>query len=152
MPKHESSCIEDPSFSWSLFLLSVSVVVLWLSSLLDALKAQAVSSLCLHSSQSHLHVSCARWVTFLTSPFTSSPISSSLPSSCSSCCFTPSTSLMSWITSPRTSAEELGPLAEQNSFTGYDWGLCRVHPGVLKRATVPWRLRLRWYYHRSDAP
>ena len=28
---------------------------------------------------------------------------------CSSCCLTPSTSLMSWITGPRTSAEELGP-------------------------------------------
>ena len=54
------------------------------------------------------------------SPFTSSPISSSLPSSCSSCCLTPSTSLMSWITSPRTSAEELSPLAEKNSFTGYE--------------------------------
>ena len=47
-------------------------------------------------------------MTSSTSPFTSSPISSSLLSSCTSCCLTPSTSLMSWITSPRTSAEELG--------------------------------------------
>ena len=31
-------------------------------------------------------------------------------------------------------------------------GLCRVHPGLLDRATVPWRLRLRWHHHRSDAP
>ena len=30
--------------------------------------------------------------------------------------------------------------------------LCRVHPGVRDRATVPWRLRLRWHHHRSDAP
>ena len=30
------------------------------------------------------------------------------------------TSLMSWITSPRTSAEELGTLAEKNSSTGYE--------------------------------
>ena len=27
---------------------------------------------------------------------------------------------MSWITSPRTSAEELGPLAKKNSSTGYE--------------------------------
>ena len=52
--------------------------------------------------------------------FTSSPFSSSLLSSCSSCCLTPSTSLMSWITSPRTSAEELGTLADKNSSTGYE--------------------------------
>ena len=30
-------------------------------------------------------------------------------------------------------------------------GLCRRHPGVLKRAAVPWWLRLRWRHHRSDA-
>ena len=121
--------------------------------------AQAGSSLSLHSSHSHPHVSCARWVTSSTSPFTSSPISSSLLSSCSSCCLTPSTSLMSWITSPRTSAEELGPLAKKELLHRlwaqrplHHGGLCRVHPGVLKRATVPWRLRLRWHHHRSDAP
>ena len=61
-----------------------------------------------------------RTVTSSTSPFTSSPIPSSLLSSCSSCCLTPSISLMSWITSPRTSAEELGPLAKKNSSTGYE--------------------------------
>ena len=59
-------------------------------------------------------------MTSSTSPFISSPISSSLLSSCSSCCLTPSTSLISWITSPRTSAEELGPLAKKNSSTGYE--------------------------------
>ena len=45
------------------------------------------------------------------------PISLSLPSSCSSCCLTPSTFLMSWITSPRTSAEELGHPDENNAST-----------------------------------
>ena len=30
-------------------------------------------------------------------------------------------------------------------------GLCRVRPGVLDRATVPWRLRLRWRHHRQGA-
>ena len=58
-------------------------------------------------------------MTSSTSPFTSSPISSSLLSACSSCCLLPSTSLMSWI-SPRTSAEELGPLVKNNSSTGYE--------------------------------
>ena len=105
MPMHESSCNGDPSF-FVVSLFVVSVVVLWLSSLIDA--------------HTHRHVSCARWVTSPTSPVTSSPISSSLLSSCSSCCLKPSTSLMSWITSPRTSAEELRPLAEKNSSTGYE--------------------------------
>ena len=31
-------------------------------------------------------------------------------------------------------------------------GLCRIHPGVLRRAADPWWLRLRWRHHRSDAP
>ena len=31
-------------------------------------------------------------------------------------------------------------------------GLCRIHPGVLERAAVPWWLRLRWRHHRQDAP
>ena len=58
-------------------------------------------------------------MTLSTSPFASSPISSSLLSSCISCCLTPSTSLISWITTTRTSAEELGPLDKKNSSTGY---------------------------------
>ena len=41
-------------------------------------------------------------------PSSTSPLTSS-SFSCPSCCLTPSTSLTSWITSPRTSAEELGP-------------------------------------------
>ena len=52
-----------------------------------------------------------------TYPFISSPISSSLSFSCSSCYFTPSVSL-SLITCPRTSTEELGTLAKKNSSTG----------------------------------
>ena len=81
--------------------------------------AHCGSSLSLRSAHGHPHVSCARWVISSTSPFTLSPSSSSLLSSCSSCCFTPFTSLMSWITSPRTSAEERGTFAEKNSSTGY---------------------------------
>ena len=54
-----------------------------------------------------------------TSLFTSSPSSTSLLSSCSSCCLTPSASQMSWMTSPRTSAEELGKW-EKNSSRGYE--------------------------------
>ena len=91
-------------------LLSVSVVVLWLSSLTHA-HAHCGSSLSLRSSHGHPHVSCARRMTSSTSPRTSSPISSSLLSSCSSCCPTASTS------SPRTTAEELGTLAKNNSST-----------------------------------
>ena len=30
-------------------------------------------------------------------------------------------------------------------------GLCRIHPGVLGRAAVPWWFRLRWRHHRQDA-
>ena len=137
----------------SLFLLSVSVVVLWVSSLEDARTLHGSrSSLCLHSPHRHTHVSCALWVTSSTSPFTSSPISSSLLSYCSSCCLAPSTSLMSWITSPRTSAEELGLHRLWVQQPLHHGGFCRVHPGVFDRATIPWRLRLRWSHHRSDAP
>ena len=50
--------------------------------------------------------------------FTSSLSSSSLLSPCCSCCPTSSTSLMSWINTLRTSAEDLGTLAENNSSTG----------------------------------
>ena len=54
------------------------------------------------------------------SPFTSSPSSSSLLSSCCSCCPTPSLSLMSWINTLRTSAEDFGTLAENNSSNDSD--------------------------------
>ena len=55
-----------------------------------------------------------------TSPFTSSPFSSSLLSPCCSCCPTSSTSLMSWINTLRTSAEDFCTLAENDSSTGYE--------------------------------
>ena len=58
----------------------------------DRCKHTVAQVLSLHSTHSHHHVSCARWVTSSTSPFISSLISSSLSSSCSSCCFTLSTS------------------------------------------------------------
>ena len=109
MPMQWSSCIEDSSFFWSLSsLLSVSVIVPWLSSLFRYTHTVA-------QVHSHLHVSCVRWALRLissTSPFTSSPSSSSLWSPCCSYCPTPSTSLMSWINTLRTSAEDLGTLAE----------------------------------------
>ena len=77
------------------------------------------SSLSLRSSHSHLHVSCALWALLLissTSLFTSSPSLFSLLSSYCSCCLTTSTSLMSWINTLRTSAEDFGTLAE-NKFS-----------------------------------
>ena len=58
----------------------------------------------------------------------------------------------------RTSAEELGPgqkellhrLRAQRPF--HHGGLCRVHPGVRDRASVPRGLGLRRRRCRSDAP
>ena len=44
----------------------------------------------------------------------------SLLSPCCSCCPISSTSLMSWINTLRTSAEDFGTLAENNSSTGYE--------------------------------
>ena len=119
MPMHESACIEDPSFSWSLFFCC-QFVSLSFDCLPCKMHGHCGSSLSLRSPHRHPHVSCARGVISSTSPFTSSPFSSSLSSSCSSCCLTPSTSLTSWITSPRTSTEEVGTLAEKNSSTGYE--------------------------------
>ena len=86
------------------FLLSIGVIVLWLSSLTDARTLWLKFESC--SPHRHTHVSCVCWTslqTFSTSPFTSSLVFSSLLSSC----FTPSASLMSWITNLRISAEEL---------------------------------------------
>ena len=63
----------------------------------------------------HAHVSISSSVLFLicsTSPLTSSPSSSSLWSTCSSYCQTTSTSTMWWTNTLRTSAEDLGTLAE----------------------------------------
>ena len=50
----------------------------------------------------------------------SSPSSSSLLSPCCSCCPTPSPSIMSWINTLRTSAEDFGPLTKNNSSTGFE--------------------------------
>ena len=83
----------------------------------------------LTKAQVHIHPNITRacvillWVLFLissTPPFTSSPSSSSLWSLCCSCCPTPSPSLMSWINALRTSAEEIGTLAENEPPTGYE--------------------------------
>ena len=65
---------------------------------------------------SHAHV---EWLSS-TSPFTSLPVSSSPLSSYTSYCLSPSTSLMSWTTITRTSAEERGPLDKKNSSSGCD--------------------------------
>ena len=78
--------------------------------------AHCGSSLSLRSSHSHLHGACVSWAFSLTLLDFSSHFISCLfisPSPCCSCCLTPSTCLMSWITSPRTSAEELGTLAKK---------------------------------------
>ena len=121
-PMHKSSNIENTSFCVGSFccqLVSLSFDCLPCSIHAHCL-AQAHLSLSLRSSHRHLHVSCARRMISSTSPFTSSIFSSSLVSSCCTCCLTPSTSLKSWITSPRTSIEDLGPLAEKKSSTGFE--------------------------------
>ena len=82
--------------------------------------AHCGSSLSLRSSHGHLHVSCVRWALLLISsisPFISSPSLSSLWSPCCSYCPTTSTSLLLWINTLRTSAEDLGTLAENESPT-----------------------------------
>ena len=68
------------------------------------------------SSTSHAHVSsCSDCCLSSTSPS-----SSSLWSPCCSFCPTPSTSTMSWTNTLRTSAEDLGTLAENEPPTGYE--------------------------------
>ena len=71
--------------------------------------------LSLRPSHGHLHDSCVLWALFLissTSPFTSSPSSSSLWSPCPSFCLPTSSSRMWSTTTLRTSAEDLSTLAE----------------------------------------
>ena len=119
-----------------------------------------VPVLCPCSSHRHRHVSCARWVTLSsTSPFTSLPISSSLSSSCTSYCrFTfyfldvvdYNHAHCRWGPGSPGQKELLHRLWAQRPL--HHGGLCRVHPGVFKRATVQRRLRPRWHHHRSDAP
>ena len=54
------------------------------------------------------------------SPSISFSFSSFPLSSCTSYCLSPSSSLMSWTTTTRTAAEELGPPDYKNSSTGYE--------------------------------
>ena len=68
------------------------------------------------SSHRHRHVSCARWVTDSLSDLSLSFFSFPL-SSCTSFCFSPSSSLMSWTTTTRTAAEEFCPPDVKNSST-----------------------------------
>ena len=52
--------------------------------------------------------------------------------------------LRSWATWPiRTPPQVLSPTTTSSR---------RLIPGVIDRTMVPWRLRLRWRHHRSDAP
>ena len=55
-----------------------------------------------------------------TSPSISLSFSSFPLASCTSYCLSPSSSLMSWTTTTRTAAEELGPPDKNNSSTGYE--------------------------------
>ena len=59
----------------------------------------------------------------------------------------------------RTSAEDLGTLCRVRPSHRlwaqrplHHRGLCRIHPGVHRRAAVPRWLRQRWRHHRQDAP
>ena len=74
-----------------------------------------IGSSCLYSS--HVARACVLFLISSTSPFTSSPSSSSLRSPCCSYCLTPSTSMRSWINNLRTPAEDLGSLAENEPLT-----------------------------------
>ena len=72
-------------------------------------------------SHGHHHVACMNWACSLTSSTSSSTSfssSSSSLSSCTSCCLSLSSSLMSWTTTTRTAAEELGPRDNEKSSTG----------------------------------
>ena len=122
MPMHEPSCIEDPSF----FVVSLLCFQLVSSSLdcvpcLDTrtlwLKFESpfipLSSSCFMSTVSVVSDLFGFSIHFISS-------SSSLLSPCCSCCPTPSTSLMSWINTLRTSAEDLHTLAENVPPTGYE--------------------------------
>ena len=140
---------------WSLFLV-VSVSVPW-----QFFHVQ-MYEYCIRSGSHSSHVARAcviwLWALFLissTPPFTSSP-SSSLWSSCCSYCPTLLTSTMWWTNTLRTSAwGPWHPGRERSSHSLWDQrplhprDLWRIHPGVHRRAAVPWWLRLR--HHRQDA-
>ena len=113
----------EPQLSSSVFVVSlllvVSVIVPWLFFLVQMYahcfgsRADKRSS----SHSSHIARACviSLWVLFLVSStpaFTSSPSSSSLWSPCCSCCSTLQTSTVWWTNTLRTSAEDLGTLAE----------------------------------------
>ena len=73
-------------------VLVVSVVLVWFLAhhTLPQLSSRA------QASHGHRHFSCARWVTSSSTSLLTFPISSSLPSTCSSYCLSPSSSLISW--------------------------------------------------------
>ena len=123
--------------SWTLWIEpQLSLFVFSLSSLLLVSASLDCFSLfrCTHTASS-------------TPPFTSSPSSWSLWSPCCSYCQTTSTSTMWWTNTLRTSAEDLGTLAENEPPT---------HPGILQRQqalTLAWLAWLgnRWLRHRQSA-
>ena len=118
MPMHEPSCIEDPSF----FVVSLFVVS-WCRCPLTVFLVRCTHTVAQVWVSVHpivIHACNVRCFWSPTSPFTSFPFSSSLLSPCCYCCPISSTSLMSWINPLRTSAEDFGTLAENNSSTGYE--------------------------------
>ena len=161
MPMHESSCIEDPSFFFRSLssLLSVSVIVHWLSSLFRCTHTVAQVWVSVHPIVTFMvHAHCERCFCSLR--------------------LLPSLHLLiiSLITLLFLMPDIFNFLNVVDKYPAYfrwgpwhpgrEWllhrswaqrplhhgGLCRIHPGVPRRATVPWWLRLRWRHHRSDAP
>ena len=133
---------------------SLSIVF---SSFIDARTLHG-STLSLRSSHSHHHVSCAVSVASDLFDFSLHFISFLIISLSTLLFLLPDNFnfLLLWLKTLRTSAEDFGTMAKNNTSTSYEpqrpldyRGLCRIHPGVRWRAAVAWWLRLRWRHHRS---
>ena len=121
--------------------------------------AHCGSSLGLRSSHSHPHVSCARWVISSTYPFISSPYL--FISFIFLLFLLPYTFYFLdvvdkfpayfrwglWHPPPQRTR----PPQVMSPTTTSSQRLCRIHPWVLGRATVPCWFRLWWRHHRQDA-
>ena len=154
MPMHESSCIEDPSFFRSFSsLLSVSVVVAWLFSLFR----------CTHTVWLKFESSFIPWSTwwFMHAVSVASVLSIIIISLMTLLVLLSHTFNLHDVVEKYPAYFRWGPWHPGRERASHRlWaqrpphyrGSCRIHPGVLERAAVPWWLLLRWGHHRSDAP
>ena len=101
----------------------------------------------------HAHV---EWLSLRPLHLIHFPTSSSSLAFCTSFCISPSFSVMLWITSPHTSAEELGTLAAKYSSTCYepnDHFITEAYVECTQESSSKQRLPVRLRHHlRSDAP